>query len=649
MHREWRLLINMYNTELYSKYRKQVLMLMDASMIAISFLAAFFIRFDFSVPTEYYSYFTSWLPAMILVHWLIFNALGFYNVIWRFTSLWEMFKIVRVVSSAYVLIAIGVWSFSGFIGFPRSVFLLNYFFTLGFITASRIFVRVYYSHYKGNLGQHTYESKKRIILVGAGHTGGKIAKEILDTSVSPFKLIGFVDDAPEKRFATLHGTKVLGTIDELKNIASSFDEILITLPSASGKEMRHIIKACKQTRKLFKTVPSLAELIDDKVSISMARDVSYMDLLGREEVKLNRHSIGNLFDGKRIMITGAGGSIGSELVRQCLSFKPSELICVDNCEEHLFSIEAETDKIKTKTIIRSILGDVTEKNHLDKIFNDNRPQIVLHAAAFKHVPIQEEHPWAAVKTNIGGTLNMIKLSDKYKVETFVLVSTDKAVNPVNVMGASKRMAERLIQTYDLTSKTQFMAVRFGNVIGSSGSAIPTFQQQIKDGGPVTITHPEMIRYFMSIPEASQLILQTAAIGRGGEIFLLEMGEPIKIVQIARDLIRLSGFEPEIDIPIVYTGLRPGEKLFEELQTKEEDLIATNHKKIMILKDDSHLYEVDWLALESSVHELLRIAENLELNEIQSFLKKLLPDYSPGKFMNVRLPSHIEPYSIKGQA
>jgi FlaA1/EpsC-like NDP-sugar epimerase len=374
-----------------------------------------------------------------------------------------------------------------------------------------------------------------------------------------------------------------------------------------------------------------------------------MDLLGREEVKLDRHSIGNLFDGKRIMITGAGGSIGSELVRQCLSFKPSELICVDNCEEHLFSIEAETDKIKTKTIIRSILGDVTEKNHLDKIFNDNRPQIVLHAAAFKHVPIQEEHPWAAVKTNIGGTLNMIKLSDKYKVETFVLVSTDKAVNPVNVMGASKRMAERLIQTYDLTSKTQFMAVRFGNVIGSSGSAIPTFQQQIKDGGPVTITHPEMIRYFMSIPEASQLILQTAAIGRGGEIFLLEMGEPIKIVQIARDLIRLSGFEPEIDIPIVYTGLRPGEKLFEELQTKEEDLIATNHKKIMILKDDSHLYEVDWLALESSVHELLRIAENLELNEIQSFLKKLLPDYSPGKFMNVRLPSHIEPYSIKGQA
>jgi FlaA1/EpsC-like NDP-sugar epimerase len=349
------------------------------------------------------------------------------------------------------------------------------------------------------------------------------------------------------------------------------------------------------------------------------------------------------------MITGGGGSIGSELVRQCLSFKPSELICVDNCEEHLFSIEAETDKIKTKTIIRSILGDVTEKNHLDKIFNDNRPQIVLHAAAFKHVPIQEEHPWAAVKTNIGGTLNMIKLSDKYKVETFVLVSTDKAVNPVNVMGASKRMAERLIQTYDLTSKTQFMAVRFGNVIGSSGSAIPTFQQQIKDGGPVTITHPEMIRYFMSIPEASQLILQTAAIGRGGEIFLLEMGEPIKIVQIARDLIRLSGFEPEIDIPIVYTGLRPGEKLFEELQTKEEDLIATNHKKIMILKDDSHLYEVDWLALESSVHELLRIAENLELNEIQSFLKKLLPDYSPGKFMNVRLPSHIEPYSIKGQA
>ena len=284
---------------------------------------------------------------------------------------------------------------------------------------------------------------------------------------------------------------------------------------------------------------------------------------------------------------------------------------------------------------------------MEKIISENRPQIIFHAAAYKHVPIQELHPWAAVKTNVGGTMNLIELADKYRVEKFVLVSTDKAVNPVNVMGATKRLAEKLIQSFNVESKTQFLAVRFGNVIGSSGSAIPIFQDQINSGGPVTITHPEMTRYFMSIQEAAQLILQAGAIGEKGKIFLLEMGKPIKIVQLARDLIRLSGLEPDRDIPIVYTGLRPGEKLYEELQSVGEKVIMTEHKKIMILDDDNH--QLSWPALKSAIKDLLIISENLDSDEIQSKLRQLIPTYKPRSFTPFTKDDRMEPFTIKGQA
>jgi len=295
-------------------------------------------------------------------------------------------------------------------------------------------------------------------------------------------------------------------------------------------------------------VPSLAELIDNDISLSSIRDVSYVDLLGREEVKLDKNSIELLLKGKRVLITGAGGSIGSELVKQCVAFNPAEIICLDISEQNLFTITADMERVKSNAIIKPILGDILKVNNMEKIFNENRPQIIFHAAAYKHVPIQELHPWAAVATNVGGTVNLVEMADKYRVEKFVLVSTDKAVNPINVMGATKRLAEKLIQSINIDSGTQYLAVRFGNVIGSSGSAIPTFQKQINLGGPVTITHPEMTRYFMSIQEAAQLILQAGAlVEEKGKIFLLDMGKPIKIDQMARDLIRLSGFEPDKDI------------------------------------------------------------------------------------------------------
>ena len=302
---------------------------------------------------------------------------------------------------------------------------------------------------------------------------------------------------------------------------------------------------------------------------------------------------------------------------------------------------------KSNTIIKPVLGNINEKNQLEKVFNENRPQIVFHAAAYKHVPIQETHPWTAVRTNVGGTLGMLELTDKYHAEKFVLVSTDKAVNPVNVMGATKRLAEILIQSMNVNSDTEFLAVRFGNVMGSSGSAIPIFEKQIQNGGPVTITHPEMTRYFMSIQEASQLILQSGAIGKGGEIILLEMGKPIKIDQLARDLIKLSGLEPEIDIPMVYSGLRPGEKLYEELQSLDEKLISTSHKKIMILKDENH--RMLWEELKSKTYDLIKASEELDSDKIQIKLKALLPRYAPRSFLPVSKDGRYESYNIKGEA
>ena len=634
-------------TKVYSQYRRSLLVFIDLLAVVISFFGAFLLRFDFSLPGEYNSFYLVWLPVFIVIKLGSFYFFGLYKVIWRFTSVWELLNIIKSVSLSTVLIIISLWFSSGFDGFPRSILLLDFMLTLLTIAATRVSVRIYFSHFYNRPLASEMSSKKKLLLIGAGKTGEKIAREIINTPASPYAIAGFIDDDPNKENALLHGYKVLGTVADLGNIIIPFDEILITAPSSSGEQIRRIVQFCKSTGKNYKIVPSLAELIDKEISLSAIRDVSYVDLLGREEVKLDRNSIEHLLNGKRILISGAGGSIGSELVKQCLLFDPVEIICVDNCEENLFTITTETEKIKTRTEIKPILGNILEKNHMEKIITENRPQIIFHAAAYKHVPIQELHPWAAVKTNIGGTLNLIELADKYRVEKFVLVSTDKAVNPVNVMGATKRLAEKLIQSINVDSKTKFLAVRFGNVIGSSGSAIPTFQNQINTGGPVTITHPEMTRYFMSIQEAAQLILQAGALGEKGRIFLLEMGKPIKIVQLARDLIRLSGLEPDRDIPIVFTGLRPGEKLYEELQSLGEKVLVTEHKKIMILNDDNHL--MGWDALKSAVHDLLLISEKLDSDEIQSKLSQLLPDYKPRSFTPYSDEDRLEPFKIKAQA
>jgi len=537
-----------------------------------------------------------------------------------------MLNIVKAAFTASVIILFGFGIVEGFAGFPRSVFLLDLLLTVILVGSSRISIRLYYSHIYLRPGTSNNVIKKKILLIGAGRTGEKIAREITNSTDSQYEILGFIDDDPTRRGARLHGYKVLGTIKDMTQLSLDYDEIVITAPSATGNQMRRIVKQCKKTGKRYKTVPSFTEMLNRDISINSIRDVSYNDLLGREEVKLDMNSIDTLLKGKRILVTGAGGSIGSELVRQCMNFNPAMLILLDNSEFNLFSIEQELRRNKSSLAMRYILGDIKDENWIMKVFSDYQPQVVLHAAAYKHVPIQEAFPREAVLTNVKGTMNLINISHENKVEKFVLVSTDKAVHPVNVMGATKRLAEMMVQCNIKGSKTTYMAVRFGNVLGSSGSVIPIFQKQIENGGPVRITHPDMIRYFMSIPEAAQLILQAGAIGEGSEIFVLDMGKPINIKDMAYDLIRLSGLEPEEDIPVIFTGVRPGEKLYEELITSGEQIIKTNHKKIVVLKNDSN--RQSWFELSMDIEKLILTTQSFDSDSIKHRLHHIIPEYEP---------------------
>ena len=611
------------------KQRNFNLMLLDALASSAALFLAFLIRFDFSIPENFLGIFYKWMPWFIAIQVVVFVFAGLYARMWRYTSLFDLYAIMYSVTTASALSLIYVFISTGSNGYPRSVLLMYYILNTIVTVATRLSVRVYYTHYHKNSVLKNTTPKKTLLLIGAGKTGEKIAREIMTTSRNKYSIAGFIDDNVGKHGALLHGKKILCSIGDLPNLKINYDELLITAPGASGDQMRRIVDICKKTGKRYKTVPAINEIIDGEISMAAVRDVSYADLLGREEVKLDMNSIEGILQGRRVLITGAGGSIGSELVKQCLSFNPSEIICLDTNEESIYKLDQSFIKLQSKTILKTVLASVNVRNECEKVFSENRPHVVFHAAAYKHVPIQEIHPWTAVNTNIGGTLNVVGLSDKYKVDTFVLVSTDKAVNPVNVMGATKRAAEKLIQSYNAKSNTTFIAVRFGNVLGSSGSAIPTFQKQINQGGPLTITHPEMTRYFMSIQEASQLIIQCGALGRDGEIFLLEMGKPIRIVQMAKDLIRLSGYEPDVDIPIVFTGLRPGEKLYEELQLLNEKKVSTSHRKIMILKDKkSH---IPWAIFKTSIEGLINAARELDSEKIQILLDQIIPTYSPRSF------------------
>ena len=510
--------------------------------------------------------------------------------------------------------------------YPRSVYVMDFALTLMFIGGIRLGVRMALNRRSIlNQGfQGNGKDRKRIMVLGAGYTGEKVVREMLDSPAMKMKPVAFLDDNSGKSGKSIHGVPIKGRIKEIERFQDEFDEILIAIPSARGEQIREIVSACEKLGKRFRMMPSIGELIGGQISVKAIRDVRFEDLLGREEVRLDADLISQSYQDKRILITGAGGSIGSELVRQVGHYHPGALGLLDFSEYNLFQIDMATRRQFEYIPVKSYLSDIRIVNTLRRAFEDFRPHIVFHAAAYKHVPLQELNPREAIFNNIKGTRKLADMACEYGVERFVLVSTDKAVRSTNIMGASKRVAEMLLECRNGNCATRFIAVRFGNVLGSSGSVIPIFEQQIADRMPLTVTHPEVTRYFMSTSEAAQLILQAGAMGEGGEIFILDMGRPVKIADMARDLIRLHGLEPGKDIPIRFTGLRPGEKLYEELITEGEGIGPTKHEKIRVIRgrhcDDAELMR--------NIDELIELAKTSDVAAIKKKLKEIVPEYTP---------------------
>ncbi len=463
-----------------------------------------------------------------------------------------------------------------------------------------------------------------------GRRGNRVLREIIRNKELNYDPVGLVDDNPSKIGTKIHGVDVLGDSQTIPALVKKYriDEIVLAIPSAKGADIRRIVEFCKDSHVHYKTLPGLGELIDGRVDVKKLRDVDYLDLLGRPPVNLDISEIQGYLTDRCVMVTGGGGSIGSELCRQLIRFNPRKLIIVDAGEENLFRIQMELDHELNYKNYRVILAKVQTLSIMEALFQTHRPEAVFHAAAYKHVPMIELNPWEAVFNNIIASRVVMELSLKYGTDRFVLVSSDKAVRPTNVMGASKRVTELLLQSFQ-GNKTQFMAVRFGNVIGSSGSVIPLFRRQIERGGPITITHPEATRYFMTIPEASQLILQAGGMGKGGDIFVLEMGTPIRILDLANDLIRLSGKKPGEDIQIQYTGLRPGEKLYEEYITADENIVRTIHKQIMVLKGNGKPSHADFKkSLHTKLNYLYEAAGEMNADKIKNILQEIVPEYIP---------------------
>jgi len=493
---------------------------------------------------------------------------------------------------------------------------------------------------------HQARRGKKLLILGAGDAAEKVTREILDNRSLPYQVVGFLDDDPQKTGKRIHGIPVLSSTSQLPAVLdrAAVDEILIAIPSASRDQLSRIVELCRASGVPYKTVPGLGEIINDKVSVKAIRDVSYKDLLGRPAVRLEMEKIGEILRGKTVLVSGAGGSIGSELCRQILKFAPQLLVLWDASEEKLYQLEMEILHEHGFTNYVAVLGRIQDQEVLSGVFVHYRPEIVFHAAAYKHVPMIEKNPWEGVYNNIFATRRLIRAAVEHGVDRFILVSTDKAVRPTNVMGATKRVTERIMQAHchalqigNIKGRTRFMAVRFGNVLGSSGSVIPLFKRQIELGGPVTVTHQDITRYFMSIEEASQLILQAASMGKGGEIFILEMGTPVRIAQMARDLIRLCGKEPDTEIEIKYTGLRPGEKLFEELITEGEGIVATGHEKIMVLRGDRCSLE----ELENPLARLKEYARQHDAAGIKQVLHEVVPEYTPKEVVAVLPPGGSE--------
>jgi len=616
-----------------------VILGIDIIFLLFSMYFAYLIRFDFHIPDIMAISLAPLFILVIIVKMLSFYYFDLYRGMWRYTSISDLINVIKASTLSSLLIMCFLLLSNRFEGFSRTIFVIDLGITIFFIAGFRLCVRFYFENInEGSLWavlkffflkslNDEDDDRKRLLIIGAGDCGEKIYREIHNNEKIRYRVVGFLDDHPVKVGKKIHGVPVLNSVDNLKAAAEKVkaDEVLIAIPSANADQMRKIVEYCKESGLKYRTVPNYGELINGQVSISAIRKVVYRDLLGRDVVKLDTEKIGAYLAGKRVMVTGAGGSIGSELCRQICRFNPSSIVLYEWAETPLFEIELDLRKSFPDINIVPLLADIQDMAELEKAFVMNKPQVVFHSAAYKHVPMLELQPWKAVENNVIGTYNVVECAKKFDVDRFVFVSTDKAVRPANIMGATKRIAEIMVQSQNSEHDaiTRFMIVRFGNVVGSSGSVVPLFKRQIQQGGPVTVTHPDVTRYFMTIHEAAQLILQVGAIGNGAEIYVLDMGTPVKIDNMARDLIRLSGFEPDKDIKIDYIGLRPGEKLYEELITEGEGIVPTKYTKIMALKGKNGNLQ----SLNGSIDKLVKLAELQDKDRIRACLKEIVPEFT----------------------
>lgn len=618
--------------------KRSAVFLHDLLWVPIAVVLAYWFRFNLgSIPSHYYEGAIELAVTGVVLHALSFWFFGCYRGIWRFASLPDIIRIGKAVVSGAVMAGMALFVYDRFAGIPRSVIILYPVFLFLGVVLSRVLYRMLNTH-RVTLDRG---DRERALIVGAGRAGEMLVRDLLDHG--QFLPVAMLDDDPRKQGTELHGIRVAGAVSELLEMIQAFqvETVLVAMPSAPRSLMDEIVRRCAELGVQCRTLPSLLELADGRVEVSRLRPVTVEDLLGRDPVALDEVAIDAYLANQTVVVTGGGGSIGSELCRQILAHKPRKLVIVESSEFNLYQIEKELRPIKGETQIVPALSDVRLGESIENLFAKHKPQVVFHAAAYKHVPMVEENVIPGIRNNVLGTKIVADAAVKFEVAKFVLVSTDKTVNPTNIMGATKRIAEIYCQTLNGHAGTHFITTRFGNVLGSAGSVVPLFQQQIAAGGPVTITHPDITRFFMTISEAASLILQAGAMGRGGEIFVLDMGKPVKIKDLAENLIRLSGLQPGRDIKLEYVGLRPGEKMHEELFYTKEELLGTEHPKLLLANSCPH----EWPVLEGEVYALGDAVSAFDETAAVLCIKRLVPEfnrYVPAGKHDQEQPSKTDP-------
>lgn len=602
----------------------------DSILVTFFLYFALLLRFDFKIPSDDIVFFKFSIIPVILITIFCNRLFHLYDFIWKYASIGELLSIVYSVTLTNIIFILYSYTINYSLlklvhyRFPATVHIIFWVLSVGALGGTRFLYRIMDKKENNAI---LCEEKSKLLIVGAGDAGAMLIKEVKNHNSLNYDIVGLIDDDKYKVGHVINGIKILGGREDIEDICKKYDieEIFIALPSAPFQERKDIYNICKKTGCKLKTLPGIYEIINGDVNISQLRDVDINDLLGRPPIKLNNENINEYILDKVVMVTGGGGSIGSELCRQIVKFKPKKLIILDIYENNAYDLQMELKYKYPDLDLAVVIASIRDFERLKEIFEKYRPYVIFHAAAHKHVPLMEDNAAEAIKNNIIGTYNVVKCSHMYQVRRFVQISTDKAVNPTNVMGATKRFCEKIIQAFDKGSETEYVAVRFGNVLGSNGSVIPLFKKQIMQGGPITVTHPEINRFFMTIPEAAQLVIQAGAMAKGGEIFVLDMGEPVKIVDLARDLIRLSGLKPDIDIKIEYSGLRPGEKLYEELLMDEVALTSTEHEKIFVEKPMG--FDIDYV--EKSIDEFKEVIDK-DREGIIELLEEKVPTYKRKK-------------------